>query len=194
MIVEILKALGLWLLAFVLTIFTVNIIITLRRELREQKILAGILMQVGFAVYSLLTAHFLAGGLEVVGRVSFPVLKLFEVSAISAALAAVLYIASRKILESESYVPPFAPRNFAELVTLGFIAAPLGEEILFRGLLEGYMLAVNVDFRVAVIMPATLFAVVHWIPFKDAPAKHRALILFFALIAGMVAGYYRAIN
>ena len=194
MIFDILYALGLWFLAFILTVFSVNAVVVISRRFHEQKVLSGIAMQAGFAMYSLLVAHFLAGGVEVIGKASFPPMKLLEALAVSSVFVLALYGVSQKMLREERYEPPFAPRNILELVALAFMAGPLGEEVLFRGLLEGYMLTRNVDARVAVALPAVLFSLIHWIPFKDAPSKHRALILFFALVLGMVAGYYRAVT
>lgn len=121
-------------------------------------------------------------------------MKLLEALAVSSVFVLALYGASQKILKEERYEPPFAPRNILELAALAFMAGPLGEEILFRGLLEGYMLTRNVDARVAVALSAMLFSLIHWIPFKDASSKHRALILFFALVLGSVAGYYRTVT
>jgi len=194
MIFDILYALGLWFLAFILTVFSVNAVLAISRKFREQKVLSGIAMQAGFVMYSLIIAHFLAGSVKVIGKASFPPMKLLEALAVSSIFVLALYGVSQKMLREERYEPPLAPRSILELVTLAFMAGPLGEEVLFRGLLEGYMLARNVDARVAVALPAVLFSLIHWIPFKDALSKHRALILFFALVLGSVAGYYRAVT
>jgi len=61
MIFDILYALGLWFLAFILSVLSVNAVLAISRKFREQKVLSGIAMQAGFVMYSLLVAHFLAG-------------------------------------------------------------------------------------------------------------------------------------
>lgn len=190
----ILYALGLWLLALVSAMAFTSVVVVSAKRLRENSPWAGVVMQVGYVVFSLLAAHFLAGGLEVVGSVSPPLRSLLEASAVSALLALVSYAATVKVLREEEYVSPFVPRNVVEFALLAFIAAPIGEEVLFRGLLEGYLLARNMDLCVAVALPAVLFSLVHWVTFGRAPAERRALVLFFALVAGLVAGYYRAVT
>ncbi|HDH07278.1 MAG TPA: CPBP family intramembrane metalloprotease [Thermoproteales archaeon] len=193
MIVEVLYALILWSLVFILTIIFTSII-SIGTKLSKESPWLGAVMQFGYIVFSLLVAHFLAGGLVIIGKFSFSLENLLEVSVASYLLVLTFYFITLKALKGEEYVPPFAPRNVVELVLLTFIMAPIGEEILFRGLLEGYLLAKNVNFYVSVILPAILFSLVHWVPFRAAPVKHRFLILFFALIAGLVTGYYRAVT
>ncbi len=66
------------------------------------------------------------------------------------------------------------------------IMAPLGEEILFRGLLEGYLIICNEPAYITVIIPALLFTLVHL-----QPLKKQAILLIEVLIMGILLSYLR---
>ncbi len=151
-------------------------------------------MQARCAVFSLLATHFLAGSIKTIGTTTTLPKSLLEASIASALLAFTFYVVTVKVLGEEAYVPPFVPRSLAEFALLAFVATLIGGEVLFRGLLEVYLLLRNVNLHVVVVLPSVLFSLVRWIPFRRAPAKHRVLVLLFALVAGLTAGYYRAVT
>jgi len=91
------------------------------------------------------------------------------------------------------YEPSFAPRDVKEFVIFGLILTPFGEELLFRGMLEGYLLNYAV-MPIGVTIPAILFSLVHAVPFQKAPKKTLLYILISALVLGLIAGYFRAIS
>ncbi len=64
-----------------------------------------------------------------------------------------------------SYEPDI-PGGVAERLFL-LLLAPLGEELLFRGLLEGYLLISlgGGNCSIAVVVPALLFSVTHYMRF-----------------------------
>ncbi len=98
---------------------------------------------------------------------------------------------------SQEYGEIEVPFNFGEFSAFEFAAlflilAPLGEEILFRGVLETPFLIYGALF--ATMISALLFAFIHILPFKHSPAKFLAVILLSAFILGLLAGYLRAIS
>ncbi len=68
------------------------------------------------------------------------------------------------------YEPPYLPKSIAERAVLLLLVAPIGEEMLFRGLLEGYLLlSLGTDLVaevIAVVLPAVLFAAIHYVPYR----------------------------
>ncbi len=92
------------------------------------------------------------------------------------------------------YEPPYLPRGVAERIVLLLLVAPIGEEMLFRGLLEGYLLlSLGTDPAsrlTAVTLPAILFAVVHYLPYREGPPSCLRWVLAMALTAGLVAGSF----
>ena len=103
-------------------------------------------------------------------------------------------IASRVAKNEGTQIDPFnfGNLNFLEFSLLFLILAPLGEEFLFRGVLESPLLEYGI--LIAVIVPALLFSLIHLQPFKNAPRKFLALIIISAFILGLLAGYFRAVS
>ncbi len=66
------------------------------------------------------------------------------------------------------------------------IIAPLGEEILFRGLLEGYLIIHNEPAYITVIVPALLFMLIHL-----QPLKKQAILLAEVFIIGLLLSYLK---
>ncbi len=93
---------------------------------------------------------------------------------------------------AKEYNPLGEDIRLIEYIVLLLILAPLGEEFLFRGILESSLL--DYGILIAVIVPALLFSLVHIIPFKNAPRKFLAAILISAFVLGLLAGYFRAIS
>jgi membrane protease YdiL (CAAX protease family) len=115
------------------------------------------------------------------------------VSALIVSVVAALALMGLQLVTSIDYEPPFAPRSLCEIICIAGILAPLGEETLFRGLLEGYLL-LHTGLWIAVVTSAILFSLIHIAPFKGAPRSYLAIILLTALIVGLIAGYYRAVS
>ncbi len=86
----------------------------------------------------------------------------------------------------------FGNLNILEFLFLFLLLAPLGEEFLFRGVLESSLLEYGI--LIAVIVPALLFSLIHLLPFKNTPRKFLVTILISAFILGLLAGYFRAIS
>jgi len=94
--------------------------------------------------------------------------------------------------KAKEYNPMGEDIGLIEYIVLFLILAPLGEEFLFRGILESPLL--DYGILIAVIVPALLFSLIHIVAFKNASRKFLATILFSAFILGLLAGYFRAIS
>ncbi|AMQ18186.1 hypothetical protein A0127_02895 [Thermococcus peptonophilus] len=73
------------------------------------------------------------------------------------------------------------------------VLAPLGEETLHRGLIEGYLLH-HTSFWVAIVFTAVIFGLVHILAFRDAPRGFRIFVVLNAFLIGLGAGYFRALS
>ncbi len=145
-----------------------------------------------YGLISLLLIH-LTGGVGAYSVLSgAPPYKLGLAASISLPLSLLM---SSLAYRSGYYEPPHLPKGMAERVILLLLIAPMGEEMLFRGLLEGYLLlslgANLTSLVVAISLPAALFAAIHYVPYREAPPRCLRWVLTTALIAGLVAGFFR---
>ncbi len=97
------------------------------------------------------------------------------------------------MLRDYNYEPPFLPHSMLEAVLVAFLLAPFGEELMYRGVIEGYLLS-RASLLTAVLVPAILFSIMHIIPFSNAPRPVLATVLTGAFLLGVIAGYYRALS
>jgi len=91
---------------------------------------------------------------------------------------------------SKGFSPRILSENFYGVLFVSLFLAPVGEETLFRGLLEGYLLEKG-GRKVAVIFPAILFSLIHVLPYYRTPLTYLILLLVNAFILSIVAGYFR---
>ena len=82
--------------------------------------------------------------------------------------------------------------GFFKFVTIALILAPVGEEMLFRGVLETSLLVWGI--WIATVIPAILFALIHMAPFKGSSPKFMTVIISSAFVLGFLSGYFRAIS
>ncbi len=101
------------------------------------------------------------------------------------------HIALRMAEGAETVLDGYEFTDF-EYALLFLIIAPIGEEVLFRGLLESPLLAYGIAIGIAV--PAVLFAVIHIIPFKNSAPIFLGWILLSALILGILTSVLRALS
>ena len=95
------------------------------------------------------------------------------------------------LIHEDADVPEFLPEGIGRFALL-LLLAPLGEEVLNRGLVEGYLLSYG-HFWSAVFFSAFLFALPHWMAFKGSRSE-RALAVIGAFILGSFAGYLFALT
>ncbi|OYT31963.1 MAG: CPBP family intramembrane metalloprotease [Thermofilum sp. ex4484_79] len=191
MIRNILIGLGFWLLVFLPSSIIGGFLS--RTKLGKSVIIVSTTTQILFIVLSILVilfffkADFKSFGFSI--NIPYTIDSLI----ISFPIAILLAFLSSFLTRSESYKPQFLPQNPLHMILLALILAPLGEEMVFRGILESYLLQ-NTNTWIAVVFPAILFALTHTVPFSSAPKKVLMLILINASILGILAGYYRAIG
>jgi len=152
----------------------------------------AITSEVLYGLVSLLLIQ-LTGGMRAYSVLSgAPAYKLVLAVSISLTLSLLMTGLARR---GGHYEPPYLPKGAVERAVLLLVIAPLGEELLFRGLLEGYLLLSlgggSFSMAVAAILPAILFSAVHYIPYREAPPTCLRWILTIALVAGLVAGFFR---
>ncbi len=159
---------------------------------RNAKIGAGC-TSIIFIILSTMVFQFTGGfayyGLKI--DIFYTLISIFTAFLISFPL---LLVASRIAGEDDIQNTPFdfGNLNILEFSFLFLILAPVGEEFLFRGVLESSLLEYGI--LIAVIVPALLFSFVHLLPFKNTTGKFLVTIMISAIILGLLAGYFRAIS
>ena len=182
-------AVGMWGLVVLVSALVATYI---ARLTPESPFYPAIASEVLYGLLSLLFIH-LTGGVEAYSVLSgAPLYKLGLAASISLSLS---LLVGSLAYRSGYYEPPHLPRGVAERIILLLLIAPIGEEMLFRGLLEGYLLlslGTNpVSLVIAVSLPAVLFAAIHYVPYREAPPRCLRWVLTIALAAGLVAGFFR---
>ncbi|AGB04775.1 CAAX amino terminal protease family [Aciduliprofundum sp. MAR08-339] len=144
-------------------------------------------------VISLATTLILAYMVQVNVFGSVPSLKALGLALLFTPLAILVPYLTNLEGERVSYKPPenFVPEKLWLRILLFIILAPISEEILYRGLLEGYLI-LHTSSLIAILVPAVLFSIIHYAPFKNAPKNVIISILLSSLILGIIAGWLRA--
>ncbi len=159
---------------------------------RKAKISAGCTSAV-FIILSLIVFQF-TGGFEYYGLkidIFYTMISIFTAFIIAFPLSLIASIVAENTNMQNG---PFdlGNLNILEFLFLLLLLAPLGEEFLFRGILESSLLEYGI--LIAIVVPALLFSLIHILPFKNTPRKFLAIILISAFILGLLAGYFRALS
>ncbi|MGQ4892322.1 MAG: CPBP family intramembrane glutamic endopeptidase [Candidatus Njordarchaeia archaeon] len=175
------------LLSFAMFLFIVFISSVLAM-LSKNELKSGLLAQSGFILSTILIIFlFLDRDFSVIG-LNFESNSIILGIVVSFPISLVLaYMISRLNVECE---PPIKVEGAFEYIAFLILLAPIAEEFVFRGLLEGYLLKTTTPI-VGVMFPATLFSIMHIAPFKEAPRKFLSLILLSAFTLGVIAGILR---
>ena len=159
---------------------------------KKKEIMAGVVTQLVFIISSVAVFIFF-GGLRYFGIRFKP---FYTVAAFLVALPIAIplaYVTSKVGSKEKVNLPVDVSQiGILEFVAIILILAPLGEEMLFRGVLETSLLVWGI--WIATVIPAILFALVHIAPFKGASPKFMSIILLSAFILGFLSGYFRAIS
>jgi len=177
---------ALWLLIFIIGGFLGSVFE------KKKKMMGGVVTQLIFIIGSF--AVFIAfGGLQYFG-VRFDLFHTVVAFGVTLPIALSLAYITSKVGSKEKVNLPVdvSQMGTLEFVAIILILAPLGEEMLFRGVLETSLLVWGI--WIATVIPAILFALVHMAPFKGSSPKFMSIILLSAFILGCLSGYFRAIS
>jgi membrane protease YdiL (CAAX protease family) len=172
-VIEYLIAFLLWLIVFVSSSL-VSFFVA-----RKHKQATGFVIQASFLTFSLILILLL--GIPVNLRLS----NLPEALLGGFLLSLALNLVQKRL--GVEITPPQIPERKVELWFLLLVLAPLGEESLYRGLLEGYLLGSGA-FWGAIVFSAILFALPHWMAFKGNIAG-KTLAVLGAFLVGFSVGY-----
>ncbi len=118
---------------------------------------------------------------------------MIAVFTLATCIASLLAYIELHITSSEQFKSPIPgiEQNPIQYFLIALTLAPTGEETLFRGLFLGYMLRQDVNPWLAIIVSATLFSIMHMLPFYNAPIIQQAFVLVTAFLMSVIAGYLR---
>ena len=191
-------AIALWL--FVIMVSGSMPVITIKNTtLAPDSIYASIITQLSMLLISLiLLLIFTKGKISQYGftwNPHFPWIKVIVISlffgALSAATGFLLNVTDSEVMNSFS---------FPELVIIVWILASFSEEVLHRGLIQSYLSPLkerglfirNHFLSLPVIVGAMLFGLMHLgILSIGADIKYVFIIVLFAILLGLIAGYQR---
>ncbi|NOR44246.1 MAG: CPBP family intramembrane metalloprotease [Candidatus Delongbacteria bacterium] len=128
---------------------------------------------------------------------NFPIVKIILISLIFGSISSFLIIlsdsASNEFLPTKDF-------SFLDQIICVWLLASIAEEVLFRGLIQGFLSRFeNIGIKIyscfislPVIVAAILFGAMHLALFGMGVDSFTVLdIVFFGIILGLIAGYYR---
>ncbi len=191
-IYHILVALGLFFTVIISASIITSLVARVKRFKRE--LFYGVIMQFSMLAVSLVLAHIATGNIGVIGGFYIPLLGLTDTLIIAVVLGLIIIfsLVTSKIVKEAK--PPIELNSLWEFLLLALFVAPVCEEIVFRGLVEGYLIYVKTSIYVAVALPAVLFSIIHVAPYRKSSKPHMVIVVTLALIIGVLAGYYRAVT
>ena len=157
----------------------------------------ALVMEGSNALLSILAALTVLQDPGLLGAPSLPLPQSLQALALATLLLAAIHATGRLLCRNrpKTHEAHRAPGPTETILLL--IAGPTGEELLFRGLVEGILLATKTPHTLAILVPAALFSLAHLpAPLLDSQGKpttaHRAFTPLAALALGILTGYYRA--
>ncbi len=193
LVVKIVYGVILWLVVFFPSAIIGAALGTRLSQGPREKLVAGAFTQVMFLVLSLIVAYL--AGME--GAVSYYVdREVLVISLYSFIVFLVISVlvnhASARLVQGDEVAPissEVLERDKAMALLSLVLLAPLGEETLFRGLAEGYLMASHEPLYITILLPALLFAIVH-----IGPLNRRKLLLVEVFLIGILLGYLRTMT
>jgi len=190
LVAAVIIALGLWVVIFVPGGIAGGLISKIVSQ--NRKILSGVVSQVTFIAISLSVILSFTNGPRLFG-LQLDSCCVLRVILYSGVLAGFITLASVFLFREYSYEPPFLPRSIFEFILVALLLAPFSEELMYRGVVEGYLLS-HASLLISILVPAILFSLMHAIPYSTAPRPVLATVLLGAFLLGVLAGYYRALS
>ncbi|AHF80655.1 CPBP family intramembrane glutamic endopeptidase [Thermococcus paralvinellae] len=182
---ELITALALWLFVLIPSFIIAGEV----SKKKDDPFIIGVVTQASFFLLSVAVIS-LIGNLSEYGF-RFNLMYVPKAFFVGLLLSAITAPIAYKLVQN--YRPDFLPDSTFKIAILMLVLAPLGEETLYRGLIEGYLLC-HTSFWVAIVFTAIIFGLVHILAFRDAPKGFRIFIVLDAFLMGLVAGYFRAIS
>ncbi|MCD6485619.1 MAG: CPBP family intramembrane metalloprotease [Candidatus Odinarchaeota archaeon] len=163
----------------------------LSTKLTKKTILSAVVTQIGFIVMSLITTFLCIGSdFTAIGiRPSNGYILLATIFSLIVALP----MAYMGEMYGKNYEGPLKVEKTMEFILIFMILAPTAEELVFRGVIETYLILTTTP-TIAVTVPAILFAFIHIAPFKNAPKKLMYIIVTSAFLLGVIAGIMRLLS
>ncbi len=159
---------------------------------KKNESIAGIITQIVFIISSLIVFYFFGGfyffGIRI--DIFYSLIAFLTAFPVAVPLA---YL-THKIASGEKVKMPIDINKIGmiKFILILLVLAPIGEEMLFRGVLETSMFVWGP--WVATIVSAFMFAVIHLAPFKGSSKKFMGILTSSAFILGFLAGYFRAVS
>lgn len=155
----------------------------------KNKILSGVITQIGILVLSLALGLFVLHlDYSSIGIKTCSI--LIAVIAFILSMLIALPLAYLGMIYGKDFEHPLEIKSVPAYILMGLVISPIAEEIMFRGVLEGYLL-LTITPWIAIVLPAILFSVMHLAPFSKAQRKLLLIVLTSAFILGTIAGIFR---
>ncbi len=187
-VIDTLYAVLLWIIVFIPS-SVLGVVIGSRIASGHRRILSiGIVTQTLFIVLSLLIICLFKLGDVIVFTIDQESLtESMVVFALLLAVSLIMNWANNKYVDDAGLISTqlLGESKVLVLTTL-LVISPLGEEVLFRGLLEGYLIIHNDPAYAVVTIPALLFTLIHLQPLRKNP-----VLLVETLLVGLLLGYTR---
>ena len=183
----------LWLVVFLSSAIAGAIIGSRFSRNPGRELIAGIVAQMMFLFLSLITAHLV----DIEDTITYSINKevliisLYSFGAFLLISVLINYINTYLVQGCDAIpIPGDALRRSKVLVLFSLIfLAPLGEETLFRGLVEGYLIMTREPTYVVILLPALLFTIIH-----IQPLRRTRVLLAEVFLAGMILSYLRTVT
>jgi len=184
----ILIAMGFAVLVLILSSIMVSIVAGKLKG--KPEIIFGVLMQISIIVFTLLIVFLVIKNPTILGTLLLPLISSAEGIMLAGLVSLLTCFLEARI--TKKCKPPIELRSIWEFMILAFIVAPIGEELLFRGLVEGYLLLSRVGLATSVIVPAVMFSLIHILPYRNSPRPCLILVLTSSFAIRLIAGFFRA--
>ncbi len=183
----------LWLVVFLSSAIAGTIIGSRFSQNTGKELIAGMVTQMMFLFLSLVTAHLVDIEDTIMYNINRKVLtiSLYSFSALLAISVLMNYI-NAYLVQGYDAIPVSSDtlrRNKALVLFLLIFLAPLGEETLFRGLTEGYLIVSREPTHVVILIPALLFTLIH-----IQPLKRTRVLLAEVFLVGVLLSYLRTMT
>ncbi len=154
--------------------------------------------QLSNILISLLIAYLGFHNMKMLGDLYLPLIQTLQSIPLAIAIVFVTYLIDR-VFNGHKYAPFTISTSPITACILLLVIAPIGEELVFRGLIEGYLITAQTPLLITVLIPAILFSLAHLptyclVPEEKPPALYIASVLVVTLAVGILTGYYRAVT